>query len=246
MSNEIPSKDPASDESMGGMLASVIKKYMQRVDGMLPATVISYDRVTNIATVQPSIDMTTTSGATVRRAAIAAIPVLAIGGGGFCVTFPLQAGDTGWIEASDRDISLWMQATGARPTQANTQRMHSFSDGRFIPDVLKKYTVPSGRSGDMVIQSLDGSVYVALSSNTIRVKAPTVLINADAEARITAPLVRIDATTLQLNAANTTGTNAGGTYAINAATITFNGIVWGTHKHTGVQIGGSSTGGPTS
>lgn len=243
--NEIPSKPPESDASLGAALREIFKKQMQAVDGMLPATVVSYDRASNTAVIQPSIDMTTTGGITVRRATFARIPVLALGGGGFCVSFPLQAGDTGWIEASDRDISLWQQATGARNTPANTERLHSFSDGRFIPDVLGKFTVPAGRDGDMVIQSLDGSVHVALSSDTVRVRAPTVRVDADTLIRMEAPTISFNATTLQFNASNTVSANPGGAYSINASAITFNGIPWDTHKHTGVDPGSGTSGGPT-
>lgn len=243
MSNQIPSKDPASDGSMGGMLNSVIRKYMQRVDGMLPATVVSYDRVRNVAVVQPAIDMTTSGGVAVRRATLAAIPVLALGGGDFCITFPLQPGDTGWIEASDRDISLWQQAAGARPTQANTERTHSFSDGRFIPDVLRKYTVPAGRSADLVIQSLDGSVHVALSGDTVRIKAPNVRVDADTLIRMEAPTISFNATALQFNASNITSIGGAGNFNITAASIKFNGIEWGTHFHGNVQTGDGNTNG---
>lgn len=242
--NDIPSKDPASDGSLGGMLQSVFKKMLQRVDGMLPATVVSYNRVTGRAVIQPSIDMTTTDGTRVKRATYASIQVLALGGGGFDITFPLQPGDTGWIEASDRDISLWQQAAGARNVPANTERLHSFSDGRFIPDVLAKYTLPAGRESDMVIQSRDGSVYVALSADTVRIKAPTVRVEAETLIRMQAPTISFNASTvLQFNAPAITGGASGGTTAFTGV-VTFNGIPFNTHRHTGVDTGSGTSEGP--
>lgn len=175
----IPDKDPAADSSMGAMLRGIINKLLQDVDGMLPATVVSYNRKTNRATVIPSIDMLTTAGTALPRAAYASIPVLALGGGGFAINFPLKAGDTGWIEASDRDVSLWLQNGGRQNAWPNTHRIHSFSDGRFIPDALDKYTIAAGvGDAEMTIQTLDGGTTIALGPNRIYMIAPRIDITS--------------------------------------------------------------------
>lgn len=168
----IPSQHPGASSSMGAALREVLEKYMMRVDGMLPATVVSYNRTTNRATVIPSVARVATGGQRIPRAPLASIPVLSLGGGGFNVTFPLQPGATGWIEASDRDVSLWLQGQGKREAVPNTGRIHSFSDGRFIPDVLGDYTLPGDTDGAMVIQHKDGSTYIALHPDKIELFAP--------------------------------------------------------------------------
>lgn len=174
MENQELDKDPATDESMGAMLRNVFRKMMMQIDGMLPARVVSYDRARNTATVQPLISLLTTSGSSVARAPLASVPVLALGGGGFFVGFPVKEGDMGWIEASDRDIALFMQAAGNDSAQPNSKRLHSFSDGRFIPDVFDTYTIAGDNDANMVIQSLDGSVCISLSEDKIKLKAPTI------------------------------------------------------------------------
>lgn len=55
-----PSQDPGNDGTMAGMLRSVFDKFTQQLDDMLPATVVSYDRASNRACVQPMIAMVTT------------------------------------------------------------------------------------------------------------------------------------------------------------------------------------------
>lgn len=157
---------------MGSVLRNVFRKMMMQVDGMLPARVVSYDRARNMATVQPLISILTSSGASLPRAPLASVPVLALGGGGFVINFPLKAGDTGWIEASDRDISLFMQQ--AAEAQPNSQRLHSFSDGRFIPDVFGKYTVAGDDDAAMIIQNYAGTVAVSLHDDKLRLKAPNI------------------------------------------------------------------------
>ncbi len=171
MSEPIPSKDPANDSTLGGALREVFRKLLMSTDGMLPGVVVSYDRETNTAEVRPTIALLTTAGEIIPRPAVARVPVLALGGGGFVINFPLQPGDRGWIEASDRDISLWMQSLAA-DQRPNTLRLHSFEDGRFLPDVFREFDVSDVGADAMTIQSLDGAVRVELSPSRIRYVAP--------------------------------------------------------------------------
>lgn len=166
----IPSRNPADDSGLGAMLKASMEKYMKDVDGMLPATVISYNRQTNRATVAPSIVKLMTNGDQLVRAPLANISVLAIGGGDFCMTFPLKPGDTGWIEASDRDISAWMQGSGKRRAQPNTHRTHSFSDGRFIPDMLADFTLPPEAEGGVCLQHKDGTTAIIILGDKVLIK----------------------------------------------------------------------------
>lgn len=220
----IPSKDPADEGSLGGALRSVFRKMMQATDGMLPATVVSYDRAANVATVRPLIALLTTGGAQVQRAQLAQVPVLALGGGGFVINFPLQPGDRGWIEASDRDISLFLQSGGDAPP--NTLRLHSFEDGRFVPDVFAAFDVSDVAEDAMTIQSTDGAVRLELSPAAIKMTAPEVTIDTD-QFTVNGPsLLNGDVETV--------------------GTLTNNGVnVGSTHTHGGVQTGGGTSGPPT-
>lgn len=212
--NATPDKDPADEGTLQGMLRATFRKLLQGVDGMLPAVVLNYDRASNRATVRPMVSLLMTTGEVLQRAAVASVPVLAHGAGGFVITYPVKAGDLGWLEASDRDISLFMQAL--RESQPNTTRMHSFEDARFIPDAFRGYTLPSGTNAadDMTIQSLDGSVAVVLKPGAVVVRAPAVSIEAT------------------------------GTITLQAgAGVTIQGQDWATHQHSGVDTGPGNTGG---
>lgn len=158
-----PSRDRANDGTMPGMWREAFTKLMQGVDGMLPAVVVAYDRTTNMATVRPVIKMMNSEGQLFDRAQVASVPVLAVGGGNFVISFPVSPGDFGWIEASDRDISLWAQTN--QDSGPNTLRMHSFSDGRFIPDKLREFTIAGEDEGGACFQSLDNSSKVVLRAD---------------------------------------------------------------------------------
>lgn len=175
MKPTILSHDPADSGSLSGALRIVARKLGEQTDGQLPAVVISYDRDRNVATVKPLIKKIMMDGSSGSRNNLAEIPVLALGGGGFVINFPLEAGDKGWIEASDRDISLFIQSM--EESKPNTFRIHSFSDGRFIPDIFRAYTISGEDSGRMVIQKLDGTVKISLGESDMKLTAPTLNFN---------------------------------------------------------------------
>lgn len=181
----IPSHDPADEGHLAGLLKVYWQKSLQATDGQLPCEVISYNRTTNKALVQPLISMVDTSGQPLVRAQIASVPVLALGGGGFVITFPLKKGDLGWIEASDRDISLFIQQM--QQSKPNTHRMHTFEDGRFVPDAFAQYTFNSGDAANMVIQSYDGTVKIALGPSIVNVVSNgTVNVTSTGKTTVTA------------------------------------------------------------
>lgn len=166
----IPSRRPADDGTLTGLLKFVVRKVGEGLDVQIPAVVVEYDRNANIATVQPLIDVQETTGEVSPRAPLANIPVLALGGGGFLISFPLQPGDKGWIEASDRDISLFLQSL--EESAPNTFRVHTFEDGRFIPDVFNNYVISELDAANLVIQNLEGTVKFAMGPTGIAVTAP--------------------------------------------------------------------------
>lgn len=189
---EIPSGDPADLSDFTGAFRHIFGKMLQGVDGMLPARVISYNRTTNRATVQPLIMLLTTSNATIPRAQIGSVPVYQYGGGDFLLSFPVKAGDLGWIKANDRDISLFLQKYGQ--SAPNTIRKKSFSDAVFYPDVMRGYTIAGEDANNVVLQNLAGTVKVSLGASKVKITAPTVeIVSTD---------VIITSTTLKHNGIN--------------------------------------------
>jgi hypothetical protein len=224
----IPSKNPADDDSAGGALRTIFRKQMMKADGQLPAIVIGYDRARNRATVRPLVTLVKTNGQTVSRASIASVPVLALAGGGFVLNFPLKPGDLGWIEASDRDISLFVQSLKESPP--NTFRIHSFNDGRFIPDAFAKYTIASEDDDAAVLQSLDGTVRIALDADELRLTAPTIRATASTLFEVTAPAIVM----------NQTGGGTGATFTGSPVVMpdaVIGGVTQSTHIHTDPQGG---------
>jgi len=156
-----PSRNPSQDGRLYGVLRVFFKKLVQgSLDDMLPAEVLVYDRTSNMATVRPLISVVTTLNTIQERAQIARVPVLQIGGGGFMLNFPIKPGDLGWIKANDRDISMFTQFW--RMVRPASGRMHSFSDGVFIPSILTGFTIAASDDNNVTLQNLGGTLRLAL------------------------------------------------------------------------------------
>lgn len=163
MSINNPDIDPANNGSLVGVMNFAVQKMLQAMNGMLPAQVTSYDRETNRVEVQLMISLKTTDGSQVPRPHLVNIPVLALGGGTFSISFPLKSGDLGWVIAADRDISTFLQ--NYTQTAPPTTRMHNFADGMFIPDLMKNYNISSANEDYVIIQSTDGSMSIEMGLN---------------------------------------------------------------------------------
>lgn len=215
--------DPSMRDDLSGTMRYVLTKWLQNTDDMLPAKVIAYDRTLNRASVQALISVVTTNNTIVQRPVIASIPVLQLGGGGFVLSFPIQSGDIGWIKASDRDISLFLQSiksSGGVISPPNTVRKHSFEDAMFIPDTMfKTVTIAGEDANHVVLQSLDGTTKIAMGNGTIKILAPTSM-------SITTP-------TLTVNGE-----------VVATGNVTGQGTSLHTHVHSGVTTGGGNTGSP--
>jgi hypothetical protein len=168
--NAPPSSNPADRKDLTGLLRLAIRKELEDAQDMLPVRVIAYDRDKNRAEVQHLIMTLNTAGVAIKKGQVASVPGFRYGGGGFGVSVPSKSGDLGWLKANDRDISLFLASYTESPP--NTDRIHSFSDGVFIPDAMMDWIISSENAENLVIQKLDGSVCIALSDTQIILEAP--------------------------------------------------------------------------
>lgn len=216
--------DQASKGNLAAILRQCLASWMRdEVEDMLPAVVVSYDSAMNRAVVRPLVMMGVkrdTGGLLkVSRPTQANVPVFRLGAGGFFIRAPIKPGDLGWIKANDRDISLVMQRQGGEDFP-NTERTHDFNDSMFFPDTMFGGTLAPENENAMVIQSSDGTVCLSIHEDRIGIKAPTVEFDTE----------NIDFV---------------GTGAMNfTGNVIINGIPFDTHKHTDVETGGGTSGGP--
>jgi len=253
-----PSRDPANDDSLLGMARQILDKFLQGVDDMLPARVVSYDRTTNRAQVVPMVKVITTADEQITRAQIASVPVMQFGGAGVALSFNLMPGDLGWIKANDRDVSLVLQAY--RDSAPNTLRKHSFQDAVFIPDVMHGVMIQGEDEGNAVLQTLDGSIRVAIWPDRLKLTAGALSVTmGPTETVFVGPVTFQDPvvmqSTLDVTGVTTLGSLSSSSLDVSGdATVqghsdlqggaTIGVIEFGTHVHTDVVPGGGNSGGP--
>lgn len=169
------SSQPGQKTRLWAALEGTLRKFALQFDHVLPASIISYDRKNNVAQVQPLIQIVKLDNTTMSRHPLASVPVVSLGGGGFNINFPLKKGDLGWIFATDRDYTTFLQTL--QESAPNSSRAHKFDDSLFLPDVLRQYTINAADETAMVIQSTDSTTRIAIDiGGVIRVTAPTSLL----------------------------------------------------------------------
>lgn len=165
------SRNNNDDDLLTGAFNVMFNHINKKMQNSLPVKVtkVSSDRKT--VNVQPQILVVDSEGGTIIRGEIKGIPIVTSGAGNFLISFNISVDDLGWIEASDRDISLFKQSY--KQSKPNTRRMHNFSDARFVPDIMTNFTIDAEDSDSMVIQNRDGSVKISLNSSRIKMQSPS-------------------------------------------------------------------------
>lgn len=161
-----PSGSLLNDSGLDDVLTLVGRKLLMEKDDMLPARIISWNPDTNRAQIEIMYQTTMTSGEMHQLSAPAEVPVQFPGGGGFILVFPLKKGNLGWLKASDRDMSLFLQTYDVQP--GNTPRIHCFEDGVFIPDVMHAFKMSNGEG--ISIQTVDGANAVTVTKDSAIMK----------------------------------------------------------------------------
>lgn len=239
-----PSRDPADDGSLLGMANLILDKFLQGIDDMLPARVVSVERIGNVdrVTVVPMVKLLTTDGRQITRAQIASVPVVRMGAGGYILRFALRPGDLGWIKANDRDISLVVQAF--KDNAPNTLRKHDFADAVFIPDPMQGMTLAGEDESGAVLQSLDGTVRIAINAERVKLTAGalSVTLGPDQIDVVGKTVFHDPVELLQTIKVDGASTLVGPVTAPGGATI--GNIPFGTHKHTYGGLPTNPSGGP--
>ena len=132
----------------------------------LPGSIIAYNAETRRADVNIAIRTVSTSGEVSDRAPILNVPVVFPSGGGYSMTFPLVAGDAVLLVFSERSLETWKQLHDvSTPTLIHILNQQ---DAMAIAGFGPLSITPA--STGAVLQSNDGSEYIALSSDGVQIR----------------------------------------------------------------------------
>lgn len=168
--------DDQSDKQLNDVVRQLSKAIVRKVEVRVPCivtTVVSRSKVH----VKPLIKLVAQDGKSYSRDVIEGVPIFTGGAGDMLISFPVKVGNMGWLEASDRDLSLFLQSYSE--SEPPTNRMHSFSDSVFVPDIMTNFTVAGEDSNSVVIQNRGGSVKITLDDEKIKIVNNTVRVEVD-------------------------------------------------------------------
>lgn len=191
----------------------------------LPAIVVAANLVAQTVSAQPTIQGTITGPDGVARNVnlplLVDVPIVWPRAGGFALTFPVAPGDEVLIVFASRCIDSWWQSGGiGAPAEV---RMHDLSDGfAILAPTSQPKRLGGVSSSNVQLRDSAGSTFVEITpSGAVNIVAATSI-------NLTAPSIKFHGEVQQ-----------------DGGALVSNGITYGTHKHTGVQTGGGTSGGPT-
>lgn len=160
--------DDSRDDSLEGLLMELADSISRRFECALPCVVTKVSSDRRRVSVRPLIRVVAKSGATLPRDVIEGLTVYQAGAGDLLISFPVSPGDIGWIEASDRDLGVFLQSYNE--SDPPSRRKHSFSDAKFVPDIMTNFTIAGEDSDAMVMQNRAGTVKIAMDQDEVRIR----------------------------------------------------------------------------
>jgi hypothetical protein len=198
------------------LIEQQVEVQLGNINTSMPGTVVSYNPATNRAVVKPTLPKRLASEEPLESPQVVEVPVLfpSSGNGQASLTFPLQPGDGVMLSVQQRSLEGWLDGNHMMP---DDPRQFDLSDCVAIPGCQAAGI--TGHSDDVVFKF--GTGFVTLKKGNI------VTIGND-KANIT-----IDAAgNMTLNATSIKVVTPAKTYVLES------------HRHTNVQTGTGTSGGP--
>ena len=225
----LPTYGIGNNPSMDEVIAKFYHKLLIELQVMIPAAIVSYDRATHIAIVQPLNNRVDIQGRELQRAQMK-VTVMRHYAGKYLIDFPLEVGDTGWVIACDRDSSAIKQynpdVNGVMKgvNIPITGELHQYYFGYFIPDRWgDKYNTDSEHNAQLskgeidekrlVIQSADGSQRISIGQCDIKVYSTNTTINTTSDC-----IINADAA-VTVNAGAEVSVTSGADVSVNAENV---------------------------
>lgn len=239
----------ALDDELTGALEAFKKMANKDTENSLPCIVkmVSPDRTR--VTVQPLISMVDNDGVPMPRGDLVDVPVFNAGAGNVVVSFAIAPGNIGWIDAKDRDMSIFLQSYAQ--SIPGSKRMHKFNDGVFTPDHMRQFNIAQEDAISFLIQTVDGLVKIALDNTSIRITngtTTTITTAASITAICGTTTTTITPSTASVICGTTTLASDSSNYNIQtpAGVINLNGLTVQPNGDWSTASGASSVGGDVS
>jgi len=165
---------------MSELVTRAVRKAARNIRVAMPCRVVSYDPGRSMVAVEIVMPEREDDGRETAQPVIPEVPVSFPRGGGFFMTHPISAGDTGLVVFGDRDVGGWV--ADGDTAMPESERMHSITDGFFIPGVQGGGV---SSNGEDVVISYAGSVFRLTGGGNVNIETGgSVSINASGSVSI--------------------------------------------------------------
>jgi hypothetical protein len=154
------------------LLRKAMDARVAQVRVAIPGQVVSYDKATQTANIQPIVDdfvETETETFNESLPQLQGVPVAVYSGGGFFVHVPLVKGDTGLLVFQERSIDLWLKTGKQNPPQ--DLRRHHLGSAVFYPGVHDSTHALNECQDSMLVAGKDGGLQLRVSGSAIELGA---------------------------------------------------------------------------
>ena len=153
--------------SFPALLQAAIESYARDQHVALPGKVVQYDNALQVADIRPMVKRAVPvddEGGHIAEElpVIPSVPVCFPRGGGFFVSFPVTAGDTGLLVFCERDITAW-RTTGENSDPGDLS-MHDLSNAVFFPGLHTRAGHLTDASGSTMKLGKNGGLNVTITS----------------------------------------------------------------------------------
>lgn len=164
-------------QTMTGSESDKYRELAERVSSELrvaaPGIIQSYDSATQTATVQLAIrEKVSQMDGTTKDTDLPLLldcPVMMPRGGGFVMTYPIEAGDECLVIFADACIDGWWQSGGVQ--NQSEKRRHDLSDGIVLPALWSQAKkLETVEAGVRITQEGDGGAYLAITEDGFELK----------------------------------------------------------------------------
>ena len=261
------------EPSLQELLNNSFSYNMNNIHTAIPAIVVTVrnDLEDMTLDVQPTLNIKNKNGSIEERPVVLNVPFQFPSSSTAAFTFPINVGDSVLLIFSMRGLDTWKRGTGRQVTPTDFRKfdkkdcfaipgIHTISNSindpqkRFWPhstlDAVLVNNIGTGQENEVRLKA-SGDVIVNTQQN-VEVNCNNATVTAQADITLSCTNLDVTSATATFDIANTewlgninlTGNILQtGNYTING-TLLFNGIDFSTHKHTGVQAGIDTSGGP--
>lgn len=148
--------------TLAALMQAAIDRILVNVHTSMPATVVSYDSSTGMASVRPGFKRKYADKGLVDLPIIPGVPVMVLGTESAWIRFPVKKGDTVLLLFAERSLETWLARGGQ--VDPNDARRHSLKDAVAIPGLRTKAGKVRPLGADTSIELVNGRGKVEITA----------------------------------------------------------------------------------